>query len=170
MAHQFPTHWTDEIARVSTSPEFQDLSVRLIDPLLVEQEYDIDSGKYEVTEDGEIWTGRARLVAIRWGVNRENSETANSDTISSILVQFPQNETFGGYTILPRGTFLLVDNAPRNPSLVGRIFTVTSDLQSGATAARTVEFAASSDAKEAIVPDPVPDPDPDPEPEEDPDA
>ena len=151
MVYQFTSGWTEEIAEVSTLPEFQNLTVKIIDPSKVEGlEYDIDTGVIKYTFDGTIWTGQARLVAIRWGVNRENSETANSNTIVSIQVQFPHDVNFDTEAepryLLQRGITMTIVESPGNSALLNRVFTVTSDIQSGATAARTIEFASSAEA------------------------
>lgn len=135
---------------MSTLSEFQNIAVTLIDPAAVEQDYDIDTGETVTISDGEFWSGPARLIAVRWGVNRENSETANPDTQTSIQVQFPRNPNFGlpeaPLYRLVRGITLRVDEASENPALTSMVFTCTSDIQGGNAASRTIEFALSGDA------------------------
>lgn len=191
MVYQFPTHWTDEIAAVSTDEYYQNIQVTLIDPDLVEQTYDEDTGEYTVTAEGEIWSGQARLIGIRSGVNRLNEDTWNANTQTPIRLQFPTDPDFsppgewtdngdgtftspevidnedgtfdsgvikdngdGTWTFTPwlnyrlrRGIVLRVDSSPRNRSLEQMVFTCSSDLQGGAAASRTVQFALDGDAQ-----------------------
>lgn len=146
---EFP-NWTDQIAAISTQPEYQNLTVSLIDPAQVTFTYDIDTGEEVLTNDGVFWTGQARLAAIRWGTNRENTETANANTEKAILVQFPHNQNFGteGSPIyrIRRGIKMVVTASPDNPALLTYPFVCTSDIEGGHSAARTIEFAVDGDA------------------------
>ena len=94
--YEFPTEWPDEIAEVSTDPEYQNALVTLIDPeRVVDGEYDTETGEYgPVTDDGSVWHGRARLIGVRWGVTRLNEDTWNADTQTAIRAQFPYNPNF----------------------------------------------------------------------------
>lgn len=139
------------IAEVSTQPEFQNVEVQLIDPsaLTTDENYDVETGEYTDTPE-PFWSGPARLVSQRWGVNRENSETANSNTRTSILLQFGYAQNFGTDDVplhrIRRGTVMYVTECESNPALLTRVFTCTSDMQSGASAARTLEFETDGDA------------------------
>lgn len=144
--YEFPTEWPDEIAEVSTLPEYQNATVTLIDPDLVVETYDTETGEYTVESDGEVWSGQARIIGVRWGVNRLNEDTWNADTQTSIRVQFPRDPELLDYRIR-RGVVLRVDECVRNPVLQTYVLTATSDLQGSNSAARTVQFAMSSDAE-----------------------
>ncbi len=150
MVKQLETVWNRRIAAISTRPKHQNIEVKLIDPDLVEEAYDVPTGTTVTTADGVLGTFRARLIDIRWGVNRENTETTNASTVTNIRVQFPFNQNFGT-TLAPiyrirRGVMLRVITSPDNPSLVERAFTCTSDVQGAAAASRTLEFALDGDA------------------------
>lgn len=138
--------WASEIAAVTTLPEFQNATVTLIDPTVEGEgiEYDFESGDWvEEPDAGVIGTTRARLISIRWGVNRENKEVANSSTLKAVRVQFPNDVDFI-LTRIRRGTVLRVDESP-NPTLVSGRFVCMSDLQGSHMASRTVEFEWNSD-------------------------
>lgn len=147
----FNSSWTEVIAKYSTAPEFQTLTVQLIDPatLTTDNNYNPETGLY-TTIVTPFWSGRARLVAVRWGTTRENVDTANPNTQTSITVQFGSIQNFGSsgapmYRI-KKGTVLYVTVSPRNPALLTRVFTCTSDMQSGDPAATTLEFESDGDA------------------------
>lgn len=147
--YQFASTWTDEIADESTKPEYQNATVTLIDSSLVTGDYDPETGDYTVTGDPEFWSGRARIMPMRWGVNRENSDFANSNTQTAVLVQFGKNEDFGGtpntYRV-KKGVGMRVDASPDNPSLETMYFTCTGESQGSNAAARTLEFSQDGDA------------------------
>lgn len=148
---EFP-NWTDAIAEVTTLPQYQNATVVLVDPELVESTpYDPETGEEGVvTNNGVFWTGQARIAAIRWGVNRENTELANANTEKSIRVQFPQEQNFGTTPApiyrIRRGIKMFVTACDKNPTLLTYPFVCTSDVQGSHTASRTIEFAVDGDA------------------------
>ena len=148
MVYQFKA-WDAQIADITTRPEYQNIAIKLIDPTLVVETYDIATGITTVTNDGKFFTGPARLIAIRAGINRENTETTNSSTVTHIRIQFPRNQNFGTEMApiyrIRRGIKLMVTSAPNNKALETMIFTCTSDLQGGSVASRTLEFSTDGD-------------------------
>lgn len=140
--------WTEQIADISE--DYQNLVVELTDPEKVDKDYDIATGGYTVIDDGSLGQFPARLVTVRRAVNRENSETTNPDTITSITVQFPRKQNFGTDDSpvyrLSRGVTLTVVQTGDNPALASRVFRLVSDVQGGHAASRTIEFAVSGDA------------------------
>lgn len=138
---EFPETWTDEIAELTTDPEYQNATVRIYDPSLVTETYDISTGVWNVTGNGDLYSGQARVVDIRWGVNRENSDTGNPTTIKNIRVQLPKN-ILGR---LKRGMKMVVTSCTDNPSLETFLFSVSTDIQGSNAASRTIEFAVDGD-------------------------
>lgn len=138
--------WTDEIA--SESEKQQNADVTLVDDsLIVYGDYNpLTNQRPIVSGDPNVWSGKARIIPARWGVNRENDHTGNSMTVNSITVQIPKNAVGR----MKRGIQLRVDACEDNPTLPGRLFTLTSDIQGGHAASRTFEFEMSGDA---VVPD-----------------
>ncbi|MCK9599206.1 MAG: hypothetical protein M0R66_02690 [Candidatus Omnitrophica bacterium] len=147
--YEFP-EWTDAIAAVTTAPEYQNATVVLVDPENVVSTYDIDTGVEVVTDNGVFWTGQARVAPIRWGVNRENTETANANTEKSVRVQFPKNQNFGTVPApvyrVKRGIKMYVTACDDNPVLLTYVFVCTADVQGSNVASRTIEFAVDGDA------------------------
>lgn len=136
------SNWTDEIAAISGSEEFQKATVRIWDPeLIVKGEYDFETGAQEITDDGTVYEGRARVIPMRWNVNHEGSETANSSAWTAVLVQLPK----GSLLRVNRGVRMQVTACEDNPSLLSYLFTVNSDLQGSNAASRTFEFAVDGD-------------------------
>lgn len=154
MAYEFSDDWTEEIAEISTLPEFQTAEVRLIDPSLVTSSYNIDTNVTTVTGNGTLYEGQARIIGVRWGVFSGGEGQANSQTISSLRVQFPREDSTGHTTFIrvKTGCKLFVTSAPRNPVLEDLIFVATSDLQGSSSAARTFEFALDGDVQKAVTP------------------
>lgn len=142
MRGRFSGHWTDEIAEISTLPEFQNSRIRILgtqsDP-----EYDIITGEW-VYPDGEpepIWEGRARIKAVRWGVFYGGESQSNSKVVSSIRIQTPKNSVGR----LLKGTSVLVLESDDNDDLPGVLFNITSGFQGSAQAARTFEASLDGD-------------------------
>lgn len=142
--YQFPDTFEDEIAEVSTDEEYQNATVRLIDPSLVTGGvYDVETDTYseEDASSAVLWAGRARIIGVRWGVNRENNDTGNSSTLTTIRVQFPKSAI--GRT--KRGCLMTVTSCESNPTLETYLFKTTSDLQGSHAASRTLEFSVDGD-------------------------
>lgn len=145
--YQFPDSWTDEIASVSEL--YQNATVTLLDDSLVTKEYVTDVG-WVITGDAEFWTGQARIMPMRWGVNRENSDFGNSLTQTAVLVQFEKNTNFGATPDpfrIKRGVGMIVNACPDNPSLLSMYFRSGAEVQGSNAASRTIEFSVSGDSE-----------------------
>ena len=149
MAYSFGTdNWADEIAEVSTQPEFQRAVIRIEDPsLLTQKSYDIETGEWTITGDPVIYpvgdeTGQARVIGVRWGVQSGGESQANATTISAIRVQVPQHAVGR----VKKGCKVTVESAP-NLVLTSYTFTVTSDMQGSSDASRTFECALDIDVE-----------------------
>lgn len=145
MANPFSRHWTDEIARVSTRPEYQTAKVRIIDPSAVEKEYDVDAGTVTIIGDGTVYHGQARIIGIRWAVYSGGESQANAKSLKSIRIQLPQDAV--GRV---RTGFSVIVEESRNTVLTDYVFFVSSDLQGSSDAARTIECSLDNDSKRAI--------------------
>lgn len=152
MAYEFTDDWAEEIAEISTLPEFQTAVVRLIDPSTGNPaSYNPDTGKWTAATNQIVYEGPARIIGVRWGVFSGGEAQANAQTISAIRVQFPRTKPDGTTTFfrVKMGCKLFVTSAPRNPVLEELIFTVTSDVQGSSSAARTFEFSLDGDVRKA---------------------
>lgn len=140
--YTFPDTFEDEIAEVTTDAEFQNATVRLIDPSLVDRTYDIETDEFtENDADATLWTGQARIIGVRWGVNRENEDTRNSTALNTLRVQLPKSAVGR----VKRGCKLVVTECTSNPVLETYLFSLTSDLQGSHAASRTLQFAMDGD-------------------------
>lgn len=142
MAYNFGANYADEIAAVSTLPEYQTAQIRIEDPSLVSSSYDVETGQWTTVGDPVVYEGQARIIGVRWGVTSEGESQANRSTISSIRVQIPQH----GTGRVKRGCKVFVMSAP-NTVLTSYAFTVTSDMQGASAAARTFECALDMDVQ-----------------------
>lgn len=142
MAFDFNTSsWPDRVAQVSTRPEFQRAVIRIEDEsLLTQSDYDIETGEWTIEGDPVIYSGQARVIGVRWGVQSGGESQANATTISAIRVQIPQHAVGR----VKKGCKVFVESAP-NPVLQNYIFTVTSDMQGSSDAARTFECSLDID-------------------------
>ena len=142
---KFAKDWAQEVADVSTLPEFQTATVRLEDPSLLVPtgEYDIETGTQEFTGDPVIYRGQARIIGVRWGVESGGESQANAKTVKAIRIQFLYNAVGR----VRKGFVLYVEDGGRNPNLENYLFTGASDIQGSASAARTVEFYVDSDVE-----------------------
>lgn len=133
-------NWSDEIAAVTESPEFQTATVEI--------EYTVSDGTYDV-ETGEttgrqveiVYTGRARIIAVRTSVFRQAAAMMNSHVSEFVRVQIPKNATGRVLT----GSIVRVVASPDFPSLAGRILMVNSDVQGSSSATRTLECGYDND-------------------------
>lgn len=143
MAYSFAVeNWADEVASVSTLPEFQRAVIRIEDRSLVTEDYDIETGEWTVVGDPVVYSGRARVIGVRWGVQSGGESQANATTLSAIRVQIPQHAVGR----VKKGCKVYVESAP-NPVLQNYIFTVTSDMQGSSDAARTFECSLDIDVQ-----------------------
>lgn len=157
MAYRFGGKpWYQEIADTSTSEEYQTARIRIEDPSLVTQDYDIETGKWTITGNPVIYpvaeeSGQARIIGVRWGVESGGESQANATTLSAIRVQIPR----GAVGRVKKGCKVFVQSAP-NPVLQGYVFTVTSDMQGASDAARTFECMLDIDSIRAVTAGTVP--------------
>lgn len=137
-------HWSQRIAEKTGDPKYQTSEIVISDPTLVTSEYNMETGKYEETGDGTLYTGRARVIAIRRGVNYEGSNQNNSKVITAIRVQIPGQEL--PFT-LRKGCTARVTSAPYNKTLESYVFYLASDVHGSSAATRTFEFNLDGDTK-----------------------
>lgn len=149
---KFDKVWSDEIAEISTSPEYQTARIRIIDPSLIVREYDVDTAQWTITGDGQVYplpgteeVGQARIIGVRWGVFSGGESQANAKTVSAIRIQIPQHAVGR----VKKSCKVFVDVAPHNPVLVNYMFSVTSDMQGSSAASRTFECALDGDYQAA---------------------
>lgn len=146
MAFQFPTYevWSDEIAEVTESAEYQTAEIRIFDKsqATLVSEYDVDTGLGPIYTGGDIYEGQARVIGVRWGVQSGGESQANATTISAIRVQIPQHAVGR----VRKGCKVFVESAP-NMTLTNFIFTVTSDMQGSSAATRTFECSLDIDVQ-----------------------
>lgn len=135
-------HWSQEIAEVTGDPEYQTATVRIVDPTQVTVTYDIDTAQTTVTGDGELYTGRARVIAVRRGVNYEGASQNNSKVLTAIRVQIPGGSLPG---TLRKGCIATVTSSPFNPTLESYQFYLASDVHGSSAATRTLEFNLDGD-------------------------
>ena len=136
-------HWSEEIAQETEKPEYQTCEIQIVDPKLISEEYNYDTGEYESAGDGVIYSGRARLIAVRRGVNYEGTNQNNSKTISAIRIQIPSREL---QQTLRKGCTARVTSAPMNRTLEGCQLYLASDVHGSSAATRTFEFNMDGDS------------------------
>ena len=146
MAYQFGAFWSDEIAAETGKSEYQSVEVQIIDTSIV-PEYNVITGEYTYPPgyDPQIYAGQARLIFPRWGVFTGGESQNNAKTNNVARLQIPQH-ALGA--VVARGHRFKVTAAVRNPSLVGRGGTITSDAQGGSAATRTFEASWDGDQPE----------------------
>lgn len=135
-------HWSKEIALETEKPEYQTCEIKIVDPTLIEEEYDYDLGKYVSTGNGVAYSGRARLIAVRRASNYEGSNQNNSKSITAIRVQVPSGQL---PETLRKGCTATVTSAPLNPTLESYQFYLASDVHGASAASRTLEFNLDGD-------------------------
>lgn len=136
-------NWADEIALTSSKPMYQLAEIAVLDPGLEYPEFDVDTGEFDRMFGYQyIYEGRARIIGVRWGNDRNNSQVANPSTTSSIRVQMPAEDL---QRVIPRGAKIFIMKSEFNVALENRVLIVTSDLQGSSAATRTFECELDGD-------------------------
>ena len=137
-------HWSEQIADITSRPEFQTATVRLEDPnRLTPGDLNEETWEYEYSGNPVVYEGRARIIGVRWGVGSGGESQANAKTLKAIRVQFPPQAV----DRIRKGFALYVTECERNPVLTEYVFLATNDFQGSSAATRTVEFALDSDVE-----------------------
>ena len=145
MALKMARNWEDEISAVTGDSRYQSCTIQIVDPLLVEGgEYDVDTDTYgPITDDGVVYSGQARYIPVRAGAHQGGEAQANSTTIRSVRFQISKND---GPKYIRKGLTIRIVEAPRNPSLEGRIAKVGDDYQGSSAATRTIHASMDIDS------------------------
>lgn len=143
--YTFPS-WQDEIAQVSTDPEFQNAAVVIYIPAHGGV-YDVDTGEYDDETEAElIYEGRCRVVGLRSA--RGETVAGNPDSLKPVRIQLPSIPTR-----MPDNTKAYFTDGGRNANLTSYVFNVNSDFNSSHVAAYTLELTVSMDAADEDRPD-----------------
>jgi hypothetical protein len=143
VAYRFGDDWADEIAEVTTDREYQNIDVRIIDPVaLTAENYNVDTGQWTTPAEYLVYEGQARIIGVRWGVESGGQSQANALTLSSVRLQISGPEA---WERMRKNQKVFITASPKNPALLSLIFTVTSDLQGGMPASRTLQMALDGD-------------------------
>lgn len=138
--------WYDQIREVTETEEYQTATIKILDRGLMEMgEYDPKTDSYpdaSSEEDAIVYEGRARLIGVRWGVDRTETNLSNPQTLLPIRVQLPRDELPG---IVRKGSIVTVLEAPGNEAIVGRPMSVTLDFHGSSGASRTIQCRISGD-------------------------
>lgn len=135
--------WTDEIAEITTSEEYQNATVTIYDGK-IELDYNFDKDTWSAPTVPPVYGGRARVKDIRWGVFSGGEGQANSKVVTAIRIQVPKNAVGK----LPMGSTVIVTDNDDGLDIIGRLYRVNSDSQGSAQASRTFEAALDGDSNE----------------------
>lgn len=138
--YEFEDDWAQEIADISTDPEYQNAHIVLYVP--GEQgDIDVDTGTYPDAEDPTlVYDGQARVVGIR--SYRESQENSNPTALKPVRVQL-LDRNLGR---IPNNAKAYFIDGGRNVQLTDYIFNVNSDFNSSHVAAYTLELTVDLDA------------------------
>ncbi len=141
----FTDDWAEEIAEVTGESRYQNAKIRIFDESLATlvTPYDIDTGAEAVYTGGDVYTGQARVIGVRWGTSELNTVQNNPNTLKGIRVQVP----FNAVGRVRKSAKIFVVECVRNPVLEEFIFAVTSDLQGSMSATRTFEAELDGDVE-----------------------
>lgn len=137
------TDWAQEIADETGKEEYQNATIRIQDTSLLTINYDdiLETGEPTITGEADIYTGRARIIGVRWGVQHGGESQGNAYSEKSIRVQVP----YQSVGRVKKGCKVYIVSSPRNPVLEDLVFTVSADFQGSMAASRTIECALNSD-------------------------
>lgn len=138
---KFDSDWPDEIAEISTLPEFQNAEIRITLPGT--REYDVDTGTWIGNPPEIVYEGQARVIGVRWGISYTGQSQGNSRDVKAIRFQLP----YQGTGRVRRTASVRVTSSPRIPSLTEFTFAITNDFQGSNAAARTFEATLDGDSE-----------------------
>lgn len=140
----FSKDWGQEIAEISTRPEYQTGRVRITSSDIEDQGvYDIDTGEWsEGMGTVILYEGQARFVPIRWGVDARDTHLFNASTTTRLRVQVPESELPDE---VPRGSLVTILEAPFAPHMVGATSVVVGGVQNSSNGSRNLETEWNSD-------------------------
>ena len=165
MGYKFDTlTWNKRIATKTGNRKYQVADIRIEDPSLLTEVYDVETNTSTFTGESTVYEGPARIIGVRWGVQPGGESQANATTITAIRIQIPNDtgfedegygeidygeEPYGGnlglFPRVNRGCKVFVAASPENPVLTRYIFAITSDMQGSSAATRTFEAALDGD-------------------------
>lgn len=140
--------WTEAIANITTSREYQTVTLDIFAPASkpTVDDYDWETGELkDGSGNAPTYSGQARVIGVRWGTFTQGDAQENSTSLKSVRVQVPK-DAIGR---IEHGSYVKFTSVPGNPALESRVLTVTSDFQGGSSAARTFECAVDSDSVSA---------------------
>lgn len=140
----FSKDWGQEIAEISTRPEYQTAKVRITSSDIEDQGvYDIDTGEWsEGMATVVLYEGQARFVPIRWGVDARDTHIFNASTTTRLRVQVPESEL---QDEVPRGSLVTILEAPFAPHMVNATSVVVGGVQNSSNGSRNLETEWNSD-------------------------
>lgn len=142
--YNFDIPWTEEIAEDTASEEYQNAKIEIKDSS-VKAEYDVETDEFSFPNgQPNLYSGRARVQVVRWGVFSGGESQANAKVATSIRVQLPKN----AIGRVQRGNSIIVTECTDSPALEGTIYNVFSSAQSSWTASRTFEAQLDGDSNE----------------------
>jgi hypothetical protein len=136
--------WADEIAAVSTLPEFQNAAVVIYTPGEL-GDYDPDTGEYEEGDATLLYSGRCRVVGLR--SSRPGDAGYDPDALKSVRIQLPNVPVR-----IPNNAKAYFTDGGRNANLTTYVFNVNSDFNSSHVAAYTLELTVAMDITDADPP------------------
>ena len=158
MGYKFDTlTWNKRIAAKTGDRKYQVADIRIEDPDLLTEVYDVETNTSTFTGESTVYEGR--IIGVRWGVQSGGESQANATTITAIRIQIPNDtgfedegygeEPYGGnlglFPRVNRGCKVFVTASPENPVLTRYIFAITSDMQGSSAATHTFEAALDGD-------------------------
>src|SRR5690606_36693706 len=90
MAFSFSSKWTDMIADVTSTPEFQTATVEIAYKVS-DGVFDVDTNSYTCRIEEILDSGRARIVVVRHSVFRQAAAQMNSRVSEFARVHSPKN-------------------------------------------------------------------------------
>lgn len=129
--------WETEIATVSSLPDFQNATIRIVNPSALTTTYDYATNDYTVTGDGLVYEGQARVKPINASRNFDQAYVEDPTTAKNVRVQIPSSAL--PETPIRRGFQVQVVDGAFGKVLEQYLLTVTSDVPSSNMASRTFD-------------------------------
>lgn len=140
----FDKPWSEEIAEITGSAEFQS-AVILIEDWSGVTYGDTDWSTGERVQVGEpvtIYTGQARVIGVRAGAITEGVDLSNSTTLVAVRFQVPRQ----AFQHIATGQAVRVTACPQNPDLERYVYKVNDGFQGSSAATRTFEAGVALDS------------------------
>jgi len=140
----FRKKWSEEISDVTTTSEYQNATIQIIDPSALQETYDYETNSYIAVGEGVVYEGQARLGTRTGQLDVPPGDRGNPTGEKKTIFQIPPGAYLGP---IKRNFRIRIVDGGEAYQLESYMFTVQADVNSSHMASRTIEAIADVTAE-----------------------